>query len=319
MSSQEPLARGLGMPDGAADVYAVLLDGAATTIPEIAEATGLDSRCVVPLVEWLRDHGLALRAKGLEMTDPSPRWAAAEPDHAVRELVAERERALHEVRAALPDLQYRFRTAQQGDGGTAIEHIEGWQNIGNRYHQILREASTEVAVWEHEPYMPGHAPVEESILERGVRFRVLCDPVDFPDQLAQEFLALRGLEARLGAGVAFRGVLVDRRTALVTMDREAQNHAAVVVHPSPLLDGLAFLFDAAWSQAVPLGNEGISLPASERQVLTLLAAGLKDEAIARQQSTTTRTVRRRVQAVLTALGARSRFHAGVEANRRGWV
>ncbi|MFG1952026.1 LuxR C-terminal-related transcriptional regulator [Micromonospora sp. NPDC048830] len=65
--------------------------------------------------------------------------------------------------------------------------------------------------------------------------------------------------------------------------------------------------------------ESITLEGQGLQVLKLLAAGLKDEAIARQMSTTTRTVRHRVQDVLTALNAKSRFHAGVEASRRGWV
>jgi DNA-binding CsgD family transcriptional regulator len=76
---------------------------------------------------------------------------------------------------------------------------------------------------------------------------------------------------------------------------------------------------ACWSRAVPLGMDEIALEGQGLQVLKLLAAGLKDEAIARQLNTTTRTIRRRVQDVLTALHAKSRFHAGVEASRRGWV
>ncbi|MER7334059.1 MULTISPECIES: LuxR C-terminal-related transcriptional regulator [unclassified Micromonospora] len=95
--------------------------------------------------------------------------------------------------------------------------------------------------------------------------------------------------------------------------------SAIVVRPSPLLDGLVLLFDACWSRAVPLGVDATALDVQALQVLKLLAAGLQDEAIARQLGTTTRTVRRRVQDVLAALHAKSRFHAGVEASRRGWV
>ena len=46
---------------------------------------------------------------------------------------------------------------------------------------------------------------------------------------------------------------------------------------------------------------------------------MKDEQIARELGLSLRTVRRRVAEVLDELGATSRFQAGVEAVRRGWV
>jgi DNA-binding NarL/FixJ family response regulator len=75
---------------------------------------------------------------------------------------------------------------------------------------------------------------------------------------------------------------------------------------------------AADVQAAALAGAS-GLEGQARQVLTLLAAGLKDEAIARRLGTTTRTVRRLVQEAMTALDARSRFNVGVEASRRGWI
>jgi hypothetical protein len=62
------------------------------------------------------------------------------------------------------------------------------------------------------------------------------------------------------------------------------------------------VIDFAGGTAVHINSDAAALA---------LAAGLKDDAIARQLSTTTRTVRRRVQAVLTARGARSRFSTRV--------
>jgi DNA-binding NarL/FixJ family response regulator len=57
----------------------------------------------------------------------------------------------------------------------------------------------------------------------------------------------------------------------------------------------------------------------DRQLVEMLAAGAKDEQIARALGVSLRTVRRRVAALLADLGVRSRFQAGVEAMRRGWV
>ncbi|SCL26765.1 regulatory protein, luxR family [Micromonospora pallida] len=314
------MSAGLGMPEPAAAIYLFLLDRTTATTTELATGCGLDVDETVANLAWLRDHGLVLRAKAMALAGVAEQWSAAEPDHALRDLVGSRERTLHDVRATLPELQKRFRQAHHDPVvGGVLEHVHGWENVGARYHQILRDATEEVALLDHAPYTPGAAPTEESILGRGVRFRVMCDPADLPQQLADEFTVLRGLEARLHPDIPFRGVIADRRIALVTMDREAQNGSAIVVRPSPLLDGLVLLFDACWSRAVPLGADAITLEGQGRQVLTLLAAGLKDEAIARQLNTTTRTVRRRVQEVLTALQAKSRFHAGVEASRRGWV
>ncbi len=54
-------------------------------------------------------------------------------------------------------------------------------------------------------------------------------------------------------------------------------------------------------------------------ILALLVAGAKDEVIARQLGIGVRTLRRRMQHLMTALDAETRFQAGIQASRRGWV
>ena len=53
--------------------------------------------------------------------------------------------------------------------------------------------------------------------------------------------------------------------------------------------------------------------------LLQLTEGAKDEQIARTLGISLRTVRRRIADLLSELGADSRFQAGVEAVRRGWL
>ncbi|MFJ9796588.1 helix-turn-helix domain-containing protein [Streptomyces sp. NPDC101145] len=57
----------------------------------------------------------------------------------------------------------------------------------------------------------------------------------------------------------------------------------------------------------------------QRELLRLLAAGLKDEAIARRLGVHVHTARRRISRLLEALEARTRFQAGAQATARGWL
>jgi DNA-binding NarL/FixJ family response regulator len=70
-------------------------------------------------------------------------------------------------------------------------------------------------------------------------------------------------------------------------------------------------------QAAETGGPAAS--AFDRAVLMLMSSGVKDEAAARQLNVSDRTYRRHVADILTRLGASSRFQAGVEAVRRGWL
>jgi DNA-binding NarL/FixJ family response regulator len=51
----------------------------------------------------------------------------------------------------------------------------------------------------------------------------------------------------------------------------------------------------------------------------MLTAGLTDTAIARANGWSTRTTYRRLQDLMTELGATTRFQAGFMAERRGWL
>jgi DNA-binding NarL/FixJ family response regulator len=75
-----------------------------------------------------------------------------------------------------------------------------------------------------------------------------------------------------------------------------------------------------WDRAAPVPDlGGGSLSDLRRFLLEQLAAGQVDEQIAVRLGIGLRTVRRRVADLMTELGADTRFQAGVEAARRGWI
>lgn len=94
-----------------------------------------------------------------------------------------------------------------------------------------------------------------------------------------------------------------------------------LVRQQGLVEALALLFEMMWERASTVPELEQRDPRSDlrRFLLRQLATGAQDEQIARTLGLSLRTVRRRVAALMTELGADSRFQAGVEAVRRGWL
>lgn len=115
--------------------------------------------------------------------------------------------------------------------------------------------------------------------------------------------------------------IADRRLALLPLALEDMVTSALVIRPSALLDAVVALFELLWQQATPLLPDAARSEStcSDQKLLTLLAAGVKDETIARQLMISPRTVTRRVAELLDERGARTRFQAGALAQQRGWL
>lgn len=95
-----------------------------------------------------------------------------------------------------------------------------------------------------------------------------------------------------------------------------------LVRQPGIVHALSLWFEALWERAKPLPEFGAgrtARPALNDFMLRELAQGAKDEEIARTLGISLRTVRRRVASMMTELGVDSRFQAGVEAVRRGWL
>ena len=95
----------------------------------------------------------------------------------------------------------------------------------------------------------------------------------------------------------------------------------LLVRQPALVGALTLLFEAYWDQATALPDLDVRRPRVDvrSSLLRQLAAGAKDEQIARTLGLSLRTVRRRVAELLIELGVDTRFQAGVEAVRRGWL
>ncbi|GAB2865400.1 helix-turn-helix domain-containing protein [Nocardioides pacificus] len=130
-----------------------------------------------------------------------------------------------------------------------------------------------------------------------------------------------GEEIRVAAEVPTRLVVLGASYALVPETLGIVSERRLLIRQGGLVRGLAGLFELLWDRAatVPGLEHGEARPDLRRLLLQLLAEGAKDEQIARTLGLSLRTVRRRIAAILSDLGVDSRFQAGVEAVRRGWL
>ncbi len=141
---------------------------------------------------------------------------------------------------------------------------------------------------------------------------------------AQETLIARaraGEQIRIVSELPTRLMVLGTTHAVIPEPLGAADEPRVLVRQPALVGALIMLFELMWDRAAPVPelDLGVARPDLRRFILQQLAAGAKDEQIARVLGISLRTVRRRVASLLIELGVDSRFQAGVEAVRRGWL
>lgn len=117
-------------------------------------------------------------------------------------------------------------------------------------------------------------------------------------------------------------MILDRRVAILGGDSRGVGRTYSVITQPEVVEGVASLFDAVWRTATDLMEYDARITEIRDlapQVLDLLSRGVKDEAAARALGLGVRTYRRRVAELMAALGAESRFQAGVRARELGLV
>ncbi|MGI5520138.1 TrmB family transcriptional regulator [Micromonospora sp. CA-259024] len=301
-------------------VLRVLLGRGHATAAELAAATGLTVERVSAGLDHLRWQGLVARLA----VEPN-RYAAADPRVAFDALLHPAEQALRRARDAAAELAVIFESARPEAATTGPVEVVTGEEISRAFLRLQQSAVREVRAFDRPPYV--HAagnPVEPAVLARNVRWRAIYHPdaLEQPGALAEiRGLVALGEQARVLVDVPFKMHLVDDRVALVPLEPGPDGACGLLVYASVLLDALKFVFDVCWGRAVPLDSAAGAdeLSAEDRQLLTLLAAGVKDETIGRQLGLSVRTMRRRVRRLLDLLGAQTRFQAGMEAIRRGWI
>ncbi|MEV0964708.1 helix-turn-helix domain-containing protein [Streptomyces sp. NPDC049910] len=322
-------------------VYEALLEQRVQGAEELARHLRLRRDDVDSALDRLVEHGLALPPRG---SGALPRPTA--PAAAIRGLIHRRQAELHMKSAELERLRMtadqlagRLTAGAPAAPGGGIEVVTGQRAIEERADDLLASAEREVVILDRPPYvrdrrgygtfrLPGAGV--EGLLDRGVTVRTVLDRdgLAAPERIRTlHALVERGLRARVAPAVPTRLIAVDRRSALLPPGDAADPKASgLLVGDALLRHALVPLFETVWDRAAPVTGPraepppaGGSLPPEQKELLVLLAAGLKDEAIARRLGVHVHTARRRISRLLEALGAETRFQAGARATLRGWL
>jgi DNA-binding CsgD family transcriptional regulator len=319
----------VGIGPEAENVYESLLTRGRATLEQVAVDTGLPvSRARIAL-QTLQDRRVVRRTAGSPV-----QYDAVDPGIALEVLLIHREEEVKLARARAIELAERFdRSAAGRDPTKLVEIITGRQAVLERIEQLQGSARHEIRCFDTPPYAATAVAAnrsEQEFLERGGKARVIYDraAIELPGRLADlEEGDGWGEQARVLPELPMKLLLVDDRVAAVPLQASPTAiESTVLVHPSGLLEGLSALFESLWQVALPLDVGGVragSPPGrpsrEERRILSLLTAGLSDEAVARQLGVSDRTYQRRIHDLMGRLRVQTRFQLARQAIRRGWL
>jgi DNA-binding CsgD family transcriptional regulator/predicted DNA-binding transcriptional regulator len=332
-----------------------VLDVLGLTQPEERAYRWLVDRGLLPIgdiaaawQEWCAADEVAatlagLHRKGLVSLLPGPPYSvqACPPEAVLDGLASRREEELRQARRLIANLAERHRVApQNGSGRDMMDIVYGRDAVVHRGLTVLESAQREFRGFDKPPYFAdvNDTRVQLGVLQRGLRCRCIYDlsALETPGYLAiVERLVEAGEEARVIDGVPMKLGIADDRESFLPLQRDGAVVAGLFVRSSALLDALGILFELMWDRATPLhvatsrrseagelaqAGEQVPTPTpDELRVLTLLVTGLSDESICRRLGISQRTLQRRLQAMETRFGVRTRSQLTYHAARRNWI
>ncbi|MGW7197579.1 LuxR C-terminal-related transcriptional regulator [Streptomyces chryseus] len=283
-------------------------------------------------------------------------WTVLTPDSAVHRLLGRAMRnsvsVLNEVadaRRAVESLVDAFRPIHCRTVSEAqIEVLSGEAEVSAALEDAAHHARYRVLSMHPGKPLPAEMLQEgldrdAAVLERGIDIRTihLASTAAVPHVAAYlNKLAGLGAQVRIAQLLPLRLIVIDHTLAFLahpqSLTPPGEPVSAVRVRGELLVGIFEDIFEHCWGSGTllvprsagagrggePCGAAAEAAPAPtarQREVLQMLAAGMTDEAISRKLGVSERTVGRQVAELITKLGSESRFQAGFNAARMGWL
>ncbi|PWJ26688.1 hypothetical protein ATK17_2862 [Branchiibius hedensis] len=289
-------------PDGES-LYRAVLRQPRLALDRHREVLGWSLPQVSAALEELRAHRLVRVGAETGLIADHPRAALERVVSAQEAQLATRRQELARVRDAI-DAFVADYTAGQTLSTTTLpsrEHVEA-ADVEATYEHLLAATAGEVRCCGLSPAGPGVA----AQLASGRAVRWLHGAADGPVE-AGEF------DLRIAATLPTRFVCFGVDVALSAAEWGSPGGDFVVLRDPVVVAAFVELFDRLWATAAPVA---IGEDAQASGVLDLMRQGLKDEAIARAQGVSLRTVRRRIASLMAEHGVDTRFQLALKLTER---
>jgi DNA-binding CsgD family transcriptional regulator/sugar-specific transcriptional regulator TrmB len=318
-----------GLVDADAAVYRWVLEYRTADLDIISAAIGISRAEVGRSVERL------MAAHLLNSYPDNPRVVfAVAPETAVAQLTAPVEARIREQQGRLAEIRQelgRFTACYHRShprSGT-MELLENVQDVRGTLNQASDRCREEVL--SSQPGGGARVPEamqealgrDRAMLERGIQLRTLYHHTARFNGPSQAYVAVTsalGGQYRTAHELFGRLIVFDREIAFIPV--QSGSWGAIVIREPSTVAYLCEIFEQTWDRATPFANaatQGLEEVSREihETIIRLLAAGHKDEAIARRLGMSLRTARRHIADIMEELGAASRFQAGAQAAVRG--
>jgi len=315
----------LGASEPEDQVYCFVAATVSASDAEIRSSTGLGEDAVRKALRGLRQRGLVSQT-----ADEPARFIASSPG-TVESMISSRLQELREAQETLDSIAAKRRAGQpDGGAGGVFEVVRGQQALRHHALHLLRTARSEVVNLIKPPVIA--VQTSEGVLPgTGIRNRAIFETAALETDGALDAIKdgmNAAAEVRVHPNLPVKMLAVDRCAALVPLAQGDSTPLGVLVYQSAVLDALFALFEYVWDRSVTLHmidgevapeTADAALTPEDRQLLSLLLAGLTDEAIAAHFRISVRTVQRKVHALMEVANVRTRMQLAWEAARQDWL
>ena len=301
-----------------------------STLAEIAQHLGISEQDTAISLQMLAE----LRAaQAVETSGGEQVWDAHAPESLSEAEARRRQQQITHMHTAAARLSETFRSVRRSPrhSGAVVPVFERMEMLAD-FEEIQRGARAGIKIIERGPFLSDLERerqlflLKRARLGEGIQYQTLYQDTVYQDaQRLRHALAANaaGAQARTLPGPPFKMIVADDERACLVLhaDDRRPDPMGLRVVGSPVLELLIKTFDVLWSLAAPISVNPAAeaLDDRDRAILTLMGLGATDDTIARRLGMSRRTVVRRTARLLERLGASTRFQAGVQATRRGWL
>lgn len=322
-------------------VFTSVLGEHRATVDHVAGHLRLDSAEVRSILDGLQEAGLVTRA-----ANEADIYLVLDPRETLNAAANQITDAVAALRVRIPGYGARYDEIRNlaevspgpRDGSFIVvdtAETAGW------YARLQQRAQQEFLVFDRPPYVSSPVePLEGASIRRGVQVRAIYVAESFERPGAwEEVLRLADLGelSRTTPSLPVKMAIADRSSLLMSLTVRGPQVEVLLTRAPNVVTMMVELFERYWeratvlsaSEAAPVRNTRTTpretrpdfpvLNSRDQPLVALIGSGATDESIAQHLGISTRSVRRRTQALMRILGAETRFQFGMLCTRAGWL